>query len=227
MVTPRTCWWRWHFMLAGIRIIRWLTNWFYAFVWIAKLYHLLVCIFIPMSGVLNYTYVWPWFKAFYTYFWFAILYLHLLWLLLLLSNWILDRLYLRPVLEKRISCYRPLYILMAPHHTIPQRSYSEHFARRHVLGQDEPREQAIQHQIGAQKHCFFSSENCNNFWTRHTTEVKLTFFDYLGDEESVEPYSTSVVCLIQILLHLFKIAFPKKWRCLFQKPQIKFFIIWK
>ena len=38
-------------------------------------------------------------------------------------------------------------------------------------------------------------------------------FDCLGHEDSIEPNLTSVVCLVQILQHLFKIAFSGKWGC--------------
>ena len=88
----------------------------YAFVWLAMLYHLLDCIvipntyvwfimlclfpvfiIIPTSVIVTSGFLQSWFKAFYTYFWFAILYLSLLCLLLLLSILILDMLCLCPV----------------------------------------------------------------------------------------------------------------------------------
>ena len=75
---------------------------FYIIVFLAILYHLLYCNFIPMSVLVYYTYVWmgtlyhcldsniiPLSALhFYTYFCYTILYLGLLWLLLLLPNWI-------------------------------------------------------------------------------------------------------------------------------------------
>ena len=61
------------------------------------LYLFLVCNFIPTSVMVTSGFFQNIFKAFYIYFWFAILYLHLLWLLLFFSNWISGVLCLRPV----------------------------------------------------------------------------------------------------------------------------------
>ena len=46
---------------------------------------------------------------------------------------------------------------------------------------------------------FAISKKCRNFWTRHTTEVKIGAFDCLGHGLLKEPNLTSVVCVVQIL----------------------------
>ena len=68
-----------------------------------------------------------------------------------------------------------------------------------VLGRGGHPKPATQHQIQPQKRGLFLGENCCNFWTRHTTEVKLDSFNSLGLDDSKELNLTSVVCLVQIL----------------------------
>ena len=61
-------------------------------------------------------------------------------------------------------------------------------------------------ELGLKKSGLFLNRSCCHFLTAHTKEVKLGSLDSLGHYNSNEVTLTSVVCLVQILQHLFKIA---------------------
>ena len=82
-----------------------------------------------------------------------------------------------------------------------------------VLGHGSHSEPLNRPQIQPKKRGLFLGENCCNFWNRHTTKVKFDSFDCLGHDNSIKPNLTCVVCLVQKLQHLIKIANSWRWRC--------------